>query len=332
MANDANRPQNISQLDLGTVLRDSHDFDGRALRVRDTVSTVEDYFTHYRAIYNGSNRPTQTTYYLGTQPHKVQVATASDIAGSLNNTYFFIHDSRTDQTYHVWYNVSGGGIDPAPANSLPIEIPIDTGDDAIFVAQATAIVINNTYPRIFDARRISGVVVKITNKRFGEAPDALDATTGFLISNEDGTEEIVDVINISYSGDDPIYEGEVLKGYTYNIFTGKFELNQPTNLSAEIDVEHPNICQIINKTIVTKNVEVSQLLPDATQRYKIRVRDDKAQLKLAFGVGETSTDYLTIDRGFIWDSHEMDLPNSSTIYLKSTQNNIVVEIKAWRRI
>ena len=38
-----------------------------------------------------------------------------------------------------------------------------------------------------------------------------------------GVQELNSSIEIAYSGVDPIYKGQVLKGYRFNVFTGQFE-------------------------------------------------------------------------------------------------------------
>jgi len=200
-------PQEISQLDPGGTLKNSHDYFGQAFRVRDTVAAVQDYFSHYRVVYDGSDRPTQVEYFLGTQPHITQVGTTSDSAGSLNNKYFFVYEPISDQQYYFWYNVSGTGTDPNIANAVGVEIEIDTNDDSTIVALATELSINASAEasRFFDARRINGTV-QITSKRAGKTTNSVDGNTGFLISNTEGSERLVETVDISYNGANPVWE------------------------------------------------------------------------------------------------------------------------------
>jgi len=330
MARDKFREQQISQMDMGGVLKNVHDFDGESLRVRDTVSTVQDYFTHFEAVYDVNDQPTQATYLLGTQPHVTTVGALSDSAGSLNSTYFLLFDARSEQQYHVWYNVSGGGVNPAPANSIGIEVAITTNDVASIVSLATTGAINITAPRSFAAVSKANVVC-VTTVKFGDTDDSVDVSTGFLFTNQQGSESVVQVVDITYSSGNPIWEGQELKGYNYNIFDGKFEQDSNVKVSNEIDLQNPDVLGILNKSIANKNVEVTQILPDDTKRFRIQVRDNKAKLQIAYGTGETVTLYKTISRGSEWESGDIDIPNGTTLYILSSQDSIVVEIEVWTR-
>lgn len=66
-------------------------------------------------------------------PETTKITSIADVASSLQNSYYIMYS--TDLTlYHVWNNVGGSGVDPAPANSVAIEVA--------FVADASAAVIS----------------------------------------------------------------------------------------------------------------------------------------------------------------------------------------------
>ena len=321
------RDQQISQLDFGGVLRNSHDFEGQNLRVRDTVSAVQDYFTHYRASYNTENLPTTITYFLGTQPHKTNVGVLGDSSGSLNNQYFIIYDATSDDQYYVWYNVSGGGTDPALVNATGIEVPIQTNDDSTIVAYATELAISSSASRIFDARR-KGNTVLITTKKFGETSDSINGTTAFLISNTSGEEKLIEEVKITYNDNNPIYEGQELVGYKYNIFTGKFELlSNPPDVQVDFTPVSATEPTILNITL-TANVENSFVLPENTNRFYVKARTFR-RLRLAYEAGETATNYITIPFGTNYSEDGLQLDADRTVYLLSTTNNVDVEIVYW---
>ena len=324
-------PQEISQLDPGGVLKNVHDYDGQAFRVRDTVAAVQDYFTHYRVTYNVDDQPTQITYYLGTQPHITQVGTISDVAGSLNSRYFFLYEPVSDQQYYVWYNVSSGGVDPAIPNSIGIEVPISTNDDSTIVALATELAINADVngSRFFDARRINGSV-KITTKRAGLTTDSIDGNTGFLIANTPGEEEIVEVVDISYNGDNPIWEGQELIGYKYNVFTGKFELLADIgNVNVDFTPVTAEDPFIVNLTLGVAGTESSIVLPVNTVRFVIRERRN-GKLQFSWTAGQSGTTFFTIPRGNSYSEEGLQLVAPKTIYLQApNKDNADIELIYW---
>lgn len=66
------------------------------------------------------------------------VTTSADIASSHNNDYFVLYKAKNVTKYHVWYNVGGAGVDPAPAASTGIMVAIAVNATAATVATATA--------------------------------------------------------------------------------------------------------------------------------------------------------------------------------------------------
>lgn len=68
------------------------------------------------------------------------VATA-DVASSHNNDYFFLYNFNNVK-HHVWMNVGGAGVDPAPAGSTPIEVAFAANASAATVAAAIAAAID----------------------------------------------------------------------------------------------------------------------------------------------------------------------------------------------
>ena len=325
---DANHPHKLSQLDMGGAIKNSHDFEGQNLRVRDSVSVVQDFFTHYRVTYD-NEMPTQVLYYLGTQPHISEVGVTGDTAGSLANKFFFLFDARTEQKYHVWYNVDGGGVDPSPVNSLPIEVAIQSNDDQIIVAEATSLYINDIAPRVFDARRI-GSAIKITNKRFGQAPNTINGDTSFLISNTQGQQRLIEEVNITYNNSNPIWEGQELPGYKLNVFTGKFELGiNPPDISVDFSPAVGGTPTIINVTLSLAGTEGSFVLPQDTTRFMIRSRQT-AKLQFSYVAGQTNTNFLTIPKGANYSEEGLQVTSDTTVYIQSpSKPNIDVEITYW---
>jgi hypothetical protein len=216
-----------SQLDMGGVIKDVHDFPGHSLRVRNANSVVPVHFTHFNVTYNGNGQPTEVVYYAGTKAEISQIATKP--ATSLNNKYFFLFEGRTNKPYYVWFNVDSLGTDPAIPNAVGIEIPLSSSDPAIIVAQAVELKINlsPTYSRLWRVQRRNSVLT-ITAIKSGETSDTMDGDTTFVFSVLVQGEQVeVGRVHIDYSNNgDPIYEGQVLRGHTFNIYEGSFDKNE----------------------------------------------------------------------------------------------------------
>ena len=72
----------------------------------------------------------------------------NDVSGDLNNKYWYVYSGNSRTAYYVWYNVAGAGVDPIPpapfgVNSvISLEVPINTNDTNVLVAQATSSVLS----------------------------------------------------------------------------------------------------------------------------------------------------------------------------------------------
>lgn len=209
-----------SQYDQGLIVKEVHDFHGQYLRTGDAKSVVPSYFSHFRASYDGQDRPTLVTYYRGSLEHITQIGTLP--AASLGGKYFLIRNNPANSLFAVWYNLDGTSTAPVVSGATLVEVPVMTGDSAALVAMATELVINSAQSANFKATRL-GQTVTITTTGMGLVTNSVDVDTGFLITNRAGQQEEVASISISYQGADPIYQGQVLKDYYYDIYSGKFQ-------------------------------------------------------------------------------------------------------------
>lgn len=231
--NFAGNPNN--QYNVETIWKESSDFYGQNIRTVDTRSVADKYYTHFRASYNGTGKPTEVTYYRGTTQHTTEVGCIADLGGSLAGKYFFIYSAPDQKQYYVWYKVSGVGTDPAIFGAIGIEVDIQTNDSAQVIALATALTINASVPDKFIANRVQAVV-EIKAFSSGETTNSTPEATGFTITNQSGTQDITSHIVIEYDGVDPIYQGQVLKDYHFDIYSGKFEKNVDLSVSDGVTV------------------------------------------------------------------------------------------------
>lgn len=108
------------------------------------------------------------------------VTCAADVAGSLNNKYFWIFTRA--KSYYVWFNVNSGGADPAPtapsggpATTQGVEIAIATSATAAQVGDAVQTAVHALAD--FNATDDNAGVVTITNAVADNVKDAIDGNT-----------------------------------------------------------------------------------------------------------------------------------------------------------
>lgn len=217
--------KNSSFYDTGQIFKEVHDLHGKTLRVSDSRSVVGQFYTHFRVEYNTDNLPTKVSYFRGTAPHKTNVGCVSDVNGSLNNSYVRIYSAPDNKAYHLWFNVGDAGVAPVITNSTAIEIPINVNDDALVIAMAISLVLNSLYKSEFVVTRNSAVV-EIATAGFGAVSNSTNHGTGFSLTNVIGKQEVISTIDIAYEDSNPIYKGQVLKNYIFNVFSGQFELKE----------------------------------------------------------------------------------------------------------
>lgn len=104
-----------------------------------------------------------------------------------------------------------------------------------------------------------------------------------------------------------------------------------TSLSVDnvnVDIQNPTACSIINHTVVTEDEEFVLSLPNNTKRYTISVRDC-AIMRVACGVGKTATEYIEVPMGGQYSSGDVDMPDSSSVYLQVDTAGAIVQVESW---
>jgi hypothetical protein len=84
---------------------------------------------------------------------------------------------------------------------------------------------------------------------------------------------------------------------------------------------------IFNVSVASANTEVSQLLPDNTNKFLIRVRDN-ANLKFSFQQNQSGAIFISVPRGSSYSESGLSLVNK-TIYFQLDSPNKEVEIITW---
>lgn len=140
-------------------------------------------YSYIRAVYTPTGAVVQTI-----QP-------VADVSGSLNNKYFFINSANNGTAYYVWFNVSGGGVDPAVPSKTGVEVAITTDDTAGTVGTALAAALD----ALSDFAATGTTTVTVTNSATGGATPASDNNTGFTFAVTTGGSSTINVIMNSLS-------------------------------------------------------------------------------------------------------------------------------------
>ncbi len=314
-----------SQYDPGLIVKEVHDFHGQSIRTTDTNSVADKYFTHFRATYDGLNNPLSVTYFRGVSPQKTEIGVKPDVNFSLAGKYIAFSSAPDNKKHYIWFRVDGIGTDPALPNAIGLAADIQENDAASVVALVIHQLIKQNWASKFFSQRASAVV-QINTVGFGLV-DASTTNTGFVIANTPGTQVETNSIAIEYDNGSPLYQGQVLKGMYFNIFSGKFERS-----NAEITVSEAaaNVASIQNIPMAIANQEYSITLPINTLKFTLRVRDSKGKLQLSWNAGETSTNYLTVGMGVTYSEDSLERNGTSRIiYVSSSTPDLTIELMSW---
>ena len=129
--------------------------------------------------------------------------------------------------YYVWYNLDGASVDPAPADHLPIQVDIVTGQTDEEIARATSDAIGEaTNPDIFGVFANTSVafltfngedsaqstpnstLISVVTTSPGQVPTIADVDTGLAFATlSDGLSTHMANYHINWSGVAPVDEG-----------------------------------------------------------------------------------------------------------------------------
>ena len=311
----------FSQYDPGGVLKSAHDDNNQALRITNANTSVPSKYSRVELTYNASGSVTNAKFYQGTFAEWRELTFVSDVSGSLNNTYFTLYSENDESLYHVWYNVNGAGVDPAPANSISIEVQINTDEVKEIVCLATKLALDNIED--FKVERSLFDKLKIDNTRKGLTTNSVDNGTGFDFNiTQQGQETLLKSVDIPYDG--------VVK-HIFNTQEKKFEVVSVSDLEANVDFtsvtgQTPNI---VNLTLGVAGTESSTVLPVNTVKFTITERNSE-KLQFSFTSGQSGTNYITVKRGVTREEKDLEFTSAQTLYVQApSKDNAEVEILYW---
>jgi hypothetical protein len=321
-----------TQFDPGQVMKGSFSELQSGLRTFSTTPILKDAYTHFIQELDSNLRPTKVEYYQAIDPARDRLTFRSDNAGDLAGKYFSLQEPITKKVHIFWYRVSSVGTAPG-IGDIEHVIDINTNDFASVVAFATRTVIKTVPEFNIIGNNLVASYIDIEYYQFGEA-EAVDlGTSGFLTSRlREGESIYVGGVELAYNIDGhPVYNGNTLKGMTYNPFTAEFDAaGAELNVSTQIDLR-PLISkdpQIFNINMITSNTEYSQVLPIDTKRFQIGVRDCLSKFTISY---VSNGPVFTVERGVVYEEQGLKLePTNNTIYFKAPRENLVMEIIIWK--
>lgn len=247
-----------TQLDSGQTLKGSFSELQSALRTYSTNSILREGYTHFIQTLDGNNLPTNVEYWQATSTAKDRLTVVADSAGDLAGKYFALQEYLTKKVHVFYYVVSGGGSAPG-VGDIETAINIVTNDSAALVARATNTVINATEDFTSVQPSLLAGNLEIEYFQFGETDAINVATSGFTTDRlTSGTSYKVGEVSLSYNASgDTIYNGNVLKGLTFNVFTASMELEKTVvdvSIQEGLDIEDEKKAAILEASDVIKTL------------------------------------------------------------------------------
>jgi hypothetical protein len=210
-----------SQYDGMQVLKDAHSLPGHYIRTKESLTLVKANYDTFDVTYNSSDNPTQITYFAGTKPHVTTIGFTGDSNGDKASGYVLLSSGRNKVKYALYMTVDNIGTPPSLEGVINIEVPLLLNDSANIVAAAYDNAISSIGS--FSVSR-SNAVLEISTKELGISNNTSEVGTGFIIQNTSGEQQEVEKVTLTYgSNNDPIWQGQELKGHRYNVYKGMFE-------------------------------------------------------------------------------------------------------------
>jgi Uncharacterized conserved protein (DUF2190) len=137
------------------------------------------------------------------QAAEISRVTAKSEALTPQSSYFTMHSANNAESYYVWYNKAGGGIDPILtypvqlAGYTGIMVALAGGESDITVAAATIAAINGAASVEVTASNYNPTTILLTNDSVGPAvntADGLTATTYTIASVQAGFDPDIEIV------------------------------------------------------------------------------------------------------------------------------------------
>jgi hypothetical protein len=128
----------------------------------------------------GADRGTYLAGFTAAVAEIQTITTVADVAGSLNNKYFFLNEPAPGVGIYVWFNVGGAGVDPGPfAGRTSVMVAISSGASANTVASAVNTALNTLTGRFSSSAATN--IVTATNSVAGLVSAGTAQNSGFTL-------------------------------------------------------------------------------------------------------------------------------------------------------
>jgi hypothetical protein len=314
-----------TQFDRGQVLKGSFSELNSALRTVGTNAVLKDSYTHFTQSLNANQLPTRVTYYQAIDPAIDELTFVADVAKSLAGTYFILEEYITKTTHAFYYVVDGTGTAPGVADA-ETAIAISEDDNAATVAFATKATLDTIEDFIVTANNFLTGSITLEYYQFGETPAVDLGTSGFSVTRvKEGQSIKVGEIDIAYDGNDnPIYNGNTLKGLVFNPYTAAFDVELKTDVTVALETTATSFA-VQNIAYVTAGVPQAVTIPDGTKKFSIRVEEPNTQMKISNTSGGPT---FTIPYGAPYDVNDVKT-SSVTVYVTLSKSSRTIELITW---
>jgi hypothetical protein len=146
--------------------------------VTDVVADGNNIFigTTNGVVVSYDNMASVIVYTASGAAETTTIKTITDTTVSLQSKNWLLSSTTTD--YYVWYNVGGGGVDPAVVGRTGIEVSLVAGSSASAVASATAAVLNGYNSGTVFSTAVTGSTITVTAVVAGDILIGKDPTAG----------------------------------------------------------------------------------------------------------------------------------------------------------
>ena len=191
--------------DIEINLLSSHDHETVAKRVANTLSIDTKFvaiYSSYYVIISSSSAGKRSNSKDGNA--NIFIKNTEGINPILlNNKYFVLNSSENEDSYYVWYNVGGTGVNPNIPGKTGLMVNISNNAKSTEVANNTKLVLDSTSKFITN---IDSDNLLIANKKIGESAITFENSAGFTILAQKMGESrnLLVTLILSYSTDGSI--------------------------------------------------------------------------------------------------------------------------------
>ena len=105
--------------------------------------------------------------------------------------------------------------------------------------------------------------------------------------------------------------------------------DNPLPIEGTIRTEPVTMPVVINFSVENANEEVSFTIPRIAKSYLFKVRNADCRLFVSYLVGQTNTNYITLERGCFFKESGLSLTADLNIYIRTSKPNQIIEIQYW---